>query len=76
MHTLEEVLEAARRLSEGERTRLVEKLQSNGRDEPTHAPRRDTLHSWLDLAGMFHSDFADVSTDKYRHLADVYADRT
>lgn len=32
------------------------------------------MSSWLSFAGRFHSDFTDVSTEKYKHLADVYAD--
>jgi hypothetical protein len=74
MQTIEAILEAARRLSEGERRRLVEALQGNGREAPIEEQRRDALSSWLGLAGTFHSDFTDVSTEKYKHLPDVYAD--
>lgn len=75
MQTIEEILEAVRRLSEGERRRLVEVLQDNGHDQPTQEQRREAMERWLGLAGRFHSDFADVSTEKYKHLADAYADR-
>ena len=74
MQTVEEILDAARRLPEGERRRLVEALQGNRREEPIEEQRRDALSSWLGLAGRFHSDFTDVSTEKYKHLSDVYAD--
>jgi len=74
MQTIEAILEAARRLSEGERRRLVEALQGNAREAPIEEQRRDALSSWLGLAGTFHSDFTDVSTEKYKHLPDVYAD--
>jgi hypothetical protein len=74
MQTLAEIVEAARRLSDDERRRLVEALQDNGRQEPIDEQRRDAMSSWLGLAGTFHSAFTDVSTEKYKHLADVYAD--
>ena len=74
MQTIEAILEAARHLSEGERRRLVAALQDDGREEPKEEQRRNALSSWLSLAGTFHSDFTDVSTEKYKHLADVYAD--
>jgi hypothetical protein len=72
--TIAEIVEAARGLSDDERRRLAEALQHAGRPAPTDAQRREALSSWLGLAGTFHSDFADVSTEKYRHLADAYAD--
>jgi hypothetical protein len=74
MQTVEAILEAARRLSEGERRWLVEALRSKGRELPIEKQRRDAMSSWLGLAGTFHSDFTDVSTEKYKHLPDVYAD--
>lgn len=74
MQTIEEILDAARRLSEGERRQLVEALQGSGREKPTEEQRRNAMSGWFGLAGRFHSDFTDVSTKKYRHLADVYAD--
>lgn len=74
MKTIAEIVEAARRLSDDERKRLVEALQGNGRQEPIDEQRRDAMSSWLGLAGTFHSAFTDVSTEKYKHLADVYAD--
>lgn len=74
MQTIGEILEAARCLSEAERRRLVEALQGNEREEPLDKQRRDAMSSWLDLAGTFHAGFADVSTEKYRHLADAYTD--
>lgn len=74
MPTIEEILQAARRLSEPERRRLLEALQASAREEPIEEQRRDTMLSWIALAGTFHSNFTDVSTEKYKHLADVYAD--
>jgi DNA-binding GntR family transcriptional regulator len=72
MQTIAEIVEAARRLSDDDRRRLVEALQDR-RQEPIEQ-RRDAMSSWLSLAGIFHSAFTDVSTEKYKHLADVYSD--
>lgn len=74
MPTVEELLEAARHLSDGDRRRLIKALQDDSREEPIEGQRREALSSWVELAGRFHSDVTDISTDKYRHLADVYAD--
>lgn len=74
MQTVEEPLQAARRLSDGERRRLIEALQG-GREESIGPSRREAVSSRVKLAGRFHSDFPDVSTDKYRHLGDAYADK-
>ena len=73
MQTIEEILDAARRLSDGERRRLVEALQGDGREASIDEQRRDAMVSWL-LAGTFHSTFTTVSTEKYTHL--VVRDRT
>ena len=74
MHTVVEILEAASRLTEVERRRLVEALRGGGHAQPIEQRHRDALSSWLGLAGTFHSDVTDVSTDKYRHVSNVYAD--
>jgi hypothetical protein len=60
--------------SRNARRRLIEALQGYGHENPITEQRRDAMPSWLALAGRFHSDFTDVSTEKYKHLADVYAD--
>jgi len=73
MQTTEEILDAARRLSNIDRKRLVEALQDPRREQRSEEQHRDALASWLDLAGRFHSDFLDVSREKHKHLADVYA---
>ncbi len=74
MQTIEEILDAVRRLSDRERRRLVEALQDEGREGSIDEQRRDAMASWLGLAGSFHSAFTTVSTEKYTHLADVYTD--
>lgn len=71
MQTIDEILDAARRLSDDERRQLVEALQGQRREEPIEGQRRQAISMWVGLAGTFHSDFTDVSTQKYRHLADV-----
>lgn len=74
MLTVDEILEAARRLPESERRRLIQALQDKAREVPLEQQRREAMSKWLALAGAFHSDFTDVSTEKYKHLADVYFD--
>ena len=73
--TINEILEAARRLPQEDRRRLLSALQHGESAEPTEGQQRDSLLTWIGLAGAFHSVFTDVSSDKYRHLADVYGDR-
>jgi hypothetical protein len=46
--------------------------REGSREEPVEEQRRGAILSWVELAGQFHSNFTEVSTDKYRHLADVY----
>lgn len=75
MQTIAEIVEAARRLSDEDRRRLVETLQGNVPDEQIDEHRRDAMSSWLSLAGIFHSTCTDVSVEKYKHLADVYDDK-
>ena len=72
--TIKELLEAARRLPDEERKRLVSALQDAEIDEPSELQRSDALSAWIGLAGTFHSGFSDVSSDKSRHLADIYGD--
>lgn len=74
MQTIDEILDAARRLSDDERRQLVEALQGQRREEPIEGQRGQAISIWVGSAGAFHSDFTDVSTQKYTHLADVYAD--
>lgn len=76
MQTVEDILEAARRLPPPERQRLKEEME-HLETEPAEG-RSDAEGPYaglLALAGTAHTDFDDVSTDKYKHLADIYADR-
>lgn len=75
MQTLDELLEAARRLPEDERKRLIEELEATLRPpRVSEQQRRAALEQWLARAGTAHADATDVASDKYQHLAEIYAD--
>lgn len=64
------ILDAARTLSPDERRRLVVELDAlEGVEPPGVPPSREPLAALLALSGTAHSDFADISTDKYPHVA-------
>ncbi len=71
MRTADEILEQAKRLSPEERRRVAEELL----DELDHTrvndaqPDEGPYARWLDAAGSVRSDFSDLSTDKYEHVA-------
>lgn len=77
MQTVEEIIEQARRLSRQDRQRLIEKLEDLLGEEQGTAPvlPEGPYARSLALAGTVHTDYTDVSTDKYKHLAEAYADR-
>ena len=77
MQTVEKIIEQARHLSPQDRQRLVEQLEDLSGEEQTTVPVRpeDPYAHSLELAGTAHADCTDVSTDKYKHLAEAYADR-
>jgi len=73
MTKLERLIEKARELPVPERIRLIEAIEG----EPTVVtPRPASYESLLALAGKFDSDFTDVSTDKYSHVAEATAPRS
>lgn len=80
MRTVEEILKAARHLSPRDQRRLLEKLEDSlaQQDETKWKAkgkrRKDGLAMFIAMAGTAHSDYTDVSTDKYKHLAEIYAD--
>jgi len=84
MEKLERMIEQARRLPAKDRRRLIAALNKsvgNGRKTmtPTRRPKKRRRGEGpyarsLALAGTARSDFSDVSSDKYKHLADIYAD--
>lgn len=84
MDKVERIIEQVRRLPARDRHKLVAALKSleNGkrRAKPTKRPtprkvsRERPYAALLDLAGTAHSDYTDVSSDKYKHLAEIYYD--
>jgi len=77
MRNVDNVLKRASRLSPEERRELVDSLEEGLADEQAASPEtthRFALERWLSLSGAGQSDFADVSSDKYKHLGAVYAD--
>jgi hypothetical protein len=82
MQTMDEILQNLRRLAPDEREQVRAELdaleqaeKATGGGDPTENGREAAMQDWLAMAGTFHSDFTDVSTDKYKHLGDVYADK-
>ena len=73
MRTLDEILDQAKRLSGADRRRLIEELENNGRETPPDERRKAAMKRWLARSGTGHSDFTDVSENKNRYLADIYA---
>jgi hypothetical protein len=75
MANLEAVLEAAQTLSHDERRRLI--IELDALEAMEHAgvpPSREPLASLRALSGSAHSGFADISTDKYTHVAAAVLD--
>jgi hypothetical protein len=75
MNRVEAIIEQARQLSPQERWRLVKKLEALLVEEPAAQSDEGPYARSLALAGTAHSDFTDVSADKYRHLAEAYTDK-
>jgi hypothetical protein len=76
MKTIEEIIEQARHLSPQDRQRLVEQLEELSEEEQSTGSVLPEVPYAQSLAlGTAHTDFTDVSTDKYKHLAEAYADR-
>jgi hypothetical protein len=73
MQTLEEILKAARRLPDPERRRLIEELENGGGAEAAEARRKAALDQFLAMAGTAHSDVTDLSENKNKYLAEIYA---
>jgi hypothetical protein len=70
MDKLTAILDVARTLSPDERRRLVVELDALEAVEHPGAPTsREPLAALRALSGSAHSDFSDISTDKYPHVA-------
>jgi hypothetical protein len=54
--------------------RRTERIASKETEE-NQPPLDGSYARSLALAGTVHADFTDVSVDKYKHLAEAYADR-
>ncbi len=78
MPTVEELLEQAKHLPAKDRRRLIAELEDSIVEQaevPGGTPLRRSrgLAMFIAMAGTAHSDFADVSTNKGKHLAEIYA---
>jgi hypothetical protein len=84
MRAADDILRKAKRLPARERQRIVSALTRM--DKATRKPRRNrgtkapvgearriaAMEAFMKLVG--HSDFTDVSSNKYKHLGEIYAD--
>ncbi|MGA3123398.1 MAG: hypothetical protein ABSF69_21725 [Polyangiaceae bacterium] len=72
------IIERAKRLPARERRRVVAvlaaSLNTSGHSPVPRPARTRSYVSLIALAGTAHSDLADVSRDKYAHLAAAYSD--
>ena len=76
MRTLADILKQARGLSTDERRRLVEEIEGDlGQESGDETSWLAAMDAFLALGGTGHSDYTDVSSDKYKHLAEIYADK-
>jgi hypothetical protein len=80
MDKLTELIDAARTLSRDERRRLISELdaleigEEAASNTPTPTPAQsmadsDPFAALRSLSAAAHSDFANISTDKYAHIA-------
>lgn len=76
MRTVEEIVEEAKLLSPPERLQLIEQLGVLIQDKDVLAKeaRFAALETFLALAGTAETDWADVASDKSKHLAEIYSD--
>ena len=77
MRKVDEILKQASALSPAERRNLIDTLEEGLTDEQVSSAvgaHHAGLERWLARAGTGHSDFTDVSSEKYKHIAAVYAD--
>jgi hypothetical protein len=75
MDKLAELIDAARSLSRDERRRLIGELDVLERLELSSAvPEHEPFAALLAASATVHSDFADLSTNKYAHVAAAAVD--
>lgn len=73
MTKLEALIEEARQLPVPDRRRLVAEVERSLESDGAAATGSGSYAPLLSAAGKFPSDFTDVSTEKYRHVADALA---
>lgn len=68
---MDDLVELAKSLSAEERRRLLDEIERSLTEEEARAapPAAGPYSRSLKLAGSVHSDFADLSSDKYTHVA-------
>jgi hypothetical protein len=69
--TADEILQQAKRLTPDERRRLAEELLASleQRDASEASLNEERPYwRWLAAAGSAHSDYTDLSTEKYKHV--------
>ncbi|MDP9001719.1 MAG: hypothetical protein M3O46_16590 [Myxococcota bacterium] len=72
------ILREARRLRTVDRRKLIRALEQDPpqpRGEKRAAAARSALERFVARASTGHCSFTDVSTDKYEHLGEAYADK-
>lgn len=71
MLTAEQILDEVRKLPEAERGRVIEMLAALGDTHDSEERRMAALDQWLVAAGSADSGLTDVSSNKYKYLADA-----
>jgi hypothetical protein len=78
MDIVETLIARARPFPWADRQRVIEAVEDSLDEETTitSGTAEGSYERLLALVGAMHTDFTDVSTDKYKHLAAVYASQT
>ena len=75
MRSVRDILEEARRLTIEDRLRLLEYLEESLEgDRPVNGATEGPYGASLRLSGTLQTDFNDVSSDKYKHVAEASRD--
>lgn len=76
MRTIEEIMEEVKMFSPQERLHLMEKIDRLDQNEGIVADETQlaALDTFLTLAGTAETTETDVSSDKCKHLAEIYSD--